>query len=147
MTYSSRRTFVVGGLAVAAAGVSGCSGSGSGTVSTSTADTQASAGPLLTKSEVDEWDKLVGTSFLIAGEAGKTLATLATLERSPPDPNRPAELARHQPFFAYFEMDPRLVPAGGKTYQISHPTKGVFDLFLGQPSEVRGKGVVLAVLN
>ncbi|HVJ01039.1 MAG TPA: hypothetical protein VM662_02590 [Sphingomonas sp.] len=147
-TESSRRRFVLGGLAsVAATGLAGCGSAGSGSLAAPPAQPVVTAPPvLLTRSEVEEWEKLVGTSFLIMGEAGNAPATLAALERSPADPNRPSDLARHQPFVAYFEMDTRLVPTGGKTYQLSHATRGQFDLFLGQPSEVRGKGVVLAVL-
>ncbi|MBO9624559.1 MAG: hypothetical protein J7500_17765 [Sphingomonas sp.] len=147
-TESSRRSFVLGGLAsVAATSLAGCGSAGSGSVAAPPAQPVASAPPVpLTRSEVEDWEKLVGTSFLIMGEAGNAPATLAALERSPADPNRPADLARHQPFIAYFEMDSRLVPTGGKTYQLSHPTRGLFDLFLGQPGTVQGKGVVLAVL-
>lgn len=146
---SSRRRFVAGGLVtVAAVGLSGCgaAGSGGGTVSAPSGGTAAASVPL-TQTEVSEWEKLVGSSFIIATEVGATLATLAALERVPADLNRPASLARHQPFYAYFEMDPRLTPNGGKTYSLSHTAKGAFDLFLGQPSEIRGKGVVVAVLN
>lgn len=143
---TSRRNFVVGGLVgVAGLGVAGCGGSaGSGTVTTPP-ETPVVAKPLV-ESEVSEWETLVGSTFLIAGEAGSIPSTLVTLERAAPDLNRPTTLARHQPFFAYFEMDLRLVPEGGKTYRLTSAKRGAFDLFLGKPSEIRGKGVLLAVL-
>jgi hypothetical protein len=148
MTESSRRRFMIGGLvAVAGTGVAGCSSGGSESGSVVTPIAAATpTGPVLTAVEVGEWDKLVGNTFLISGESGKVSATLASLEHLPTDPNRPIDLARREPFYAYFQMDKNSVPTGGKTYQLSHATKGVFDLFLGMPSEVQGKGVVMAVL-
>jgi hypothetical protein len=146
MTYSSRRRFVVGGLvAVAGAGLAGCSGGGSGSVVTPTADATPS-GPALTASEVSEWDKLVGTAFTITTDTGKVAAVLASLERIV-DASRPADLGRHQPFYAKFQMAAGQAPAGGKTYQLSNATKGSFDLFLGLSSTISGKDVLTAVLN
>ena len=147
MTDSSRRRFVVGGLAViAGAAVAGCDGAGqSGSVVVPTAGATP-AGPPLTASEASEWDKLVGTSFQISTPTGKVVATLASLERIA-DASRPTALGRQQPFYASFQMDARQAPVGGKTYRISHATKGDFDLFLGMSSEVQGKGVLSALLN
>ncbi len=149
---TSRRKFVVGGLVtVAAVGVSGCSGGGTvagGTVSAPSGGSTATTPAVpLTQSEVSVWDGLVGQSFTIAAESGSVLATLASLERVGADINRPAALARQQPFYARFEMDTSLAPAGNKTYTIAHATKGSFDLFVGQPSVVRGKSVIVAALN
>lgn len=148
MTYSSRRSFVVGGVAIAGAGVTGCSGgggSGSGSVVTPIAEATPS-GPPLTASEISDWQKLVGSPFVISTDTGKVSAVLASLEQII-DASRPSSLARHQGFFATFQMALSQVPAGGKTYQLSHATKGNFDLFLGMPSQVQGQGVLTALLN
>jgi hypothetical protein len=148
MTYSSRRSFVVGGVAVAAsAGVAGCSGGGStaGSVTTPIAEATPS-GPALTASEIGDWQKLVGTSFLIATDTGKVSAVLASLEQII-DASRPANLARHLGFFATFQMAANQLPMGQKTYQLSHATKGNFDLFLGMPGQSNGQGVITALLN
>jgi hypothetical protein len=147
MTDSSRRRFVVGGLViVAGAGVAGCGGGGAPGSVTAPTTGATPAGPSLTASEAGEWDKLVGTSFQITTPTGKVAAVLASLERIA-DPTRPASLARQQPFYANFQMDLRQVPTGGATYQLSHATKGSFDLFLGMPAEIQGKGVMSALLN
>ncbi|MEP9360236.1 hypothetical protein [Sphingomonas sp. KR3-1] len=150
MTYSSRRSFMVGGLVVVAgAGVAGCSGGGSSSATGGTPTPTAAAtpsGPILTAAEVSDWDKLVGSSFIISGELGKVSATLASLERIT-DATRPADLARHQPFFATFDMGQSTALVGGKTYSFSHATKGSFDLFLGLTSQVQGKSLVTATLN
>lgn len=139
---------MVGGLVVVAgASVAGCGGGGgSGSVVVAPTTGATPAGPPLTASEPGEWDKLVGSSFLISTATGKVSAVLASLERIA-DASRPASLGRQQPFYAIFQMDARLTPAGGATYQLSHATKGNFDLFLGMPSEVQGKGVLTALLN
>lgn len=137
---------MVGGLVVmAGAGVAGCGGGGSGSVVAPTTGATP-AGPPLTASEAGEWDKLVGSSFLIATPTGKVSAVLASLERIA-DTSRPTSLGRQQPFYAVFQMEARLAPEGGATYQLSHATKGNFDLFLGMSSEVQGKGVLTALLN
>jgi hypothetical protein len=139
---------MTGSLAVAATAVVG--GCGDGSAGSVVIEPQPSAndpGPPLIQSEAGHWEKLIGTSFIISNEASRIPATLSTVTRAEPDSKRPADVARREPFYAYFEMDPKLVPQGGKTYQLSHATKGVFDLFLGQPSEIFGKGVMLAVLN
>lgn len=138
---------MVGGLVVVAgASVAGCGGGG-GTGSVVAPTTGATpAGPPLTASEPGEWDSLVGSSFLISTATGKVSAVLAGLERIA-DLSRPTSLGRHQPFYAIFQMDARVAPEGGATYQLSHATKGNFDLFLGMSSEVQGKGVLSALLN
>lgn len=151
VTDSSRRKFVVGGMAaVAAVGLSGCSGGGSGTVTAAPGGGGGTAAPApttpLIASEASDWEKLVGNAFTITGESGKAVATLASLERVV-DIGRPTDLARHQGFIARFEMETALAPKGQKTYQLSHATRGVFDLFLGQPGEARGKAVLAAILN
>jgi hypothetical protein len=133
-------------VVVAGAGVAGCGGGGgSGKVVAPTAEATP-AGPPLIASEASEWDKLVGTSFHISTNTGKVSAVLASLERIA-DTSRPTTLGRRQPFFAIFQMDKRDAPAGGETYQLSHATKGNFDLFLGMSSEIQGKGVLTALLN
>lgn len=145
---SSRRSFVVGGLAtVAGLNVAGCGGgSGSGTVAV-TAPPVASLPPLTTR-EVGDWEGLVGTSFRIAGERGEVSAVLTALERGGADANRPATLARSQPFVAFFEIVAgATVPVGNQAYRVLHATKGSFDLFLGQPAKAGGKDVMLAILN
>lgn len=149
--YTSRRRFVVGGLvSVAGLGVAGCGGGastgtpGSGTVVAPPGGAVAAA-PLI-QSEVSEWEKLLGSSFVITTGSGKRVATLASLERIGADINRPTTLARHQAFFAYFEMNSDRPPEGGRTYQVSHSTRGTFDLLLGQSSKVGGKDVMVAVL-
>jgi len=149
MTYSSRRGFVVGGMVVAAGtGVAGCSGgSDSGSVVTPIAgSTPTPTAVALNATEISAWEKLVGSAFLISTDTGRVSAVLASLERIT-DATRPSDLGRHQPFFATFQMDQRQTPAGGKTYEVSHTTTGAFQLFLGMPSEVQGKGVLTAVLN
>lgn len=150
VTDSSRRKFVVGGMAaITAVGLSGCSGGGSGSVSSAPGG-GGTAAPApttpLVASEASDWEKLVGNAFTIAGESGSATATLASLERVV-DIGRPTDLARHQGFIARFEMETALAPKGQKTYQLSHATRGVFDLFLGQPGEARGKAVLAAILN
>ncbi len=137
---TSRRKFVIGGLA--AAGLAGCDGAGSGLVKVA-----AAKGEPLTKGAADRWDTLLGETFVITGEAGKTLAKLTSIERGVADAGRPAGLERQQPFYVFFETEARLVPLGGKTYQISHNSTGAFDLFVGQSSEIGGKGVFNALLN
>jgi hypothetical protein len=147
MTDSSRRRFVVGGLVVVAgAGVAACGGGGAPGSVTAPTTGATPAGPPLVASEASEWDKLVGTSFQISTGTGRVPAVLAALERIA-DPTRPATLGRQQPFYAIFQMDLRLAPAGGETYQLSHATKGSFDLFLGMSNEIQGKGVLTALLN
>ncbi|WP_431470560.1 DUF6916 family protein [Sphingosinithalassobacter sp. LHW66-3] len=145
----SRREFVVGGCAtIAAAALTGCDGgSSAGTVVLPSEPAPVPAGPALIMSEVDSWEALVGTSFTIAGEKGDVVSTLSVVTRADEDANRPADLARHRGFFVFFEMDPARVPEGGKSYRVSHATKGSFDLFLGHPGEVLGKGILHAVLN
>jgi hypothetical protein len=143
-TRSSRRSFVLGGAAAAA-----CTGP------LAIAQLASTSSPLpgrrvvsaLAPSEVAEWESLVGSSFLVGGEAGKAVAKLAAIERPAFDPGRPAELARVQPFTAWFEMDARLAPAGQRTYAVAHPAKGAIDLFLGRGADKRGKAVLLALFN
>lgn len=132
---------------MAGAGVAGCDGGGkSGSVVVAPTTGATPAGPPLTASEASEWDKFVGTTFQISANSGKVPATLVSLERIA-DATRPTSLGRHQPFYAVFQMDARLAPTGGKTFQLSHATKGNFDLFLGMASEIQGKGVLTALLN
>lgn len=148
MTYSSRRRFVVGGMAItASAGLAGCSGGESaGSVITPTA-TATATGPVLTAADVSDWTKLVGTAFTIATDSGsKVSATLASIDQIV-DASRPTTLARQQPFYASFQMAAGSAPTGGKTYTLSHPSKGNFDLFLGMESTVSGKDVLTALLN
>ncbi len=134
-------------VAVAGASVAGCSGGGSstGSVVSPTADATPS-GPPLVASEIGDWQKLVGSAFVISAPSGKVSATLASLDQII-DASRPSTLGRHQPFYAVFQMDTQFALAGGQTYQLSHATKGAFDLFLGMPSQIQGKGVISAVLN
>lgn len=141
---SSRRAFVLGGTAAAA-----CMGplAAAQLTRTSPATSGGTKAPTATRSEVAEWESLVGASFLIGGEAGKAVAKLAAIERPAFDPKRPAGLARLQPFTAWFEMDARLAPAGQRTYTVAHPTKGAINLFLGRGADKRGKAVVLALFN
>lgn len=132
---------------MAGAGVAGCDGGGSQPGSVVVPVTGATpAGPPLVASEAGEWDKLVGTSFQISTPTGKVPAVLARLERIA-EASRPASLGRQQPFYAIFQMDAHHAPAGGATYQLSHATKGNFDLFLGMSSEIQGKDVLTALLN
>jgi hypothetical protein len=133
-----------GAASVAVVALAGCRDDGKSASATSTV---VVAAPPLLQSEANEWEKLVGGSFLVAGEAGNVAATLSAVQRSGPDFNRPADLARHEGFLAFFEMDPRLVPQGGKVYQVSHPVRGAFELFLSVSSADSGKGVLHAVLN
>jgi hypothetical protein len=143
MSRNSRRAFVLGGSAAAI-------------VAGPLAVAKLARAPLLplkpqttpsTQSEVAEWEKLAGASFLIGGEAGKAVAKLVMVERPAIDPKRPAELSRFQPFTAWFEMDTRLAPAGQRTYQVAHPTRGLVDLFLGRGADKRGKAVLYALFN
>jgi hypothetical protein len=145
---SSRRTFIAGGVAaIAATSLAGCSAGGAGTMGSSATGGTASQGPLLTTTQADEWDRLVGNAFMIETETGRAQATLAAVQRGDVDINRPASLSRDQSFMAFFEMDSRSVPEGDKTYRVSHAARGAFDLFLGAPGEARGKSVLVAVLN
>lgn len=147
MTDSSRRRFVVGGLVVVAgAGVAGCGGGGGSGSVVAPATSATPSGPPLVASEAGEWAKLVGTSFQISTSTGKVPAVLTALERIT-DASRPTSLGRQQPFYAVFQMDARQAPVGGETYQLSHASKGNFDLFLGMSSEIQGKGVLTALLN
>lgn len=149
MTYSSRRSFVVGGVVAAGAGVAGCSGGGGGSSSGSVVSPTAQATPSsvpLTASDVADWQKLIGSSFVITTDTGKLSAVLASVQQIV-DASRPTTLARHLGFFANFQMASSEVPAGQKTYQLSHATRGNFDLFLGTPSQSQGKGVISALLN
>ena len=141
---SSRRAFVLGGTAAAA-----CMGplAVAQLARTSPSSPEGMTVPTVVRSEVAEWESLVGASFLIGGEAGKAVAELAAIERPAFDPKRPAELARLQPFTAWFEMDARLAPAGQRTYTVMHPAKGTIELFLGRGADKRGKAVVLALFN
>lgn len=144
MNTSSRRKFVIGGLATAAAvGLAGCDGGGSGQMKAPA----VSLAPPLTLGEVDRWEKLLGETFVITAEVGKTVAKLTAIQRGTQDPGRPPELGRALPFYVYFETDLRLVPEGGKTYQVSHSSTGAFDLFVGRSPEQDGKGVFHALLN
>lgn len=143
----TRRGLMTAGIvAVAGAGLSGCGG-GSDAGSVVVGPTTPVVAAPLTKGEASEWEALVGTGFVIAGEKGRVNATLASVERAPSDAHRPTSLARQQPFLAHFEMDATLAPAGGLTYALSHPARGAFDLFLGQSAVVNGRGVMTAVLN
>lgn len=150
MTYNSSRRSFVGGMVIAAGtGVAGCSG-GSGSVVSPTAaatPTPTATGPVLTAAEVGDWDKLLGNAFTITTDSGsKISATLASLDRIV-DASRPSTLARHLPFYASFETTSAQAPIGGKTYTLSHATKGNFDLFLGMSSTIQGKSVITALLN
>ncbi|RYD66795.1 MAG: hypothetical protein EOP58_04725 [Sphingomonadales bacterium] len=139
--HTSRRKFIAGGIATAAAvSLSACDGGAVGGL------TALAAAPPLSQSEIDDWEKLVGATFVVVGESGKTTATLAALERSM-DLSRPSDLARHQPFYAFFETDLRTAPEGNKTYRITHASRTPFDLFIGKIAEARGKGVFVAVFN
>lgn len=141
---SSRRAFVLGGTAAAA-----CMGplAVAQLARTSLPISRGATTPTATRSETAEWESLVGASFLIGGEAGKAVAKLAAIERPAFDPKRPVELARLQPFTAWFEMDARLAPMGQRTYTVAHPTKGTIELFLGRGADKRGKAVLLALFN
>lgn len=141
---SSRRAFVLGGSAAAV-----CMGplAASQIASSSSPSLEGETTPPSPRSEVAEWENLVGASFLVGGETGKAVAKLAAIERPAFDPERPAELARPQPFTAWFEMDARLAPSGQRTYAVAHPTKGTIDLFLSRGADKRGKAVVLALFN
>lgn len=144
---NSRRRFVIGGLAtVAAGGLAGCGGGGAGSVVTPPDTGAAPAAPVLTATEADAWDALVGTAFLIGGEGGKASARLLSVERAPTDPNRP-DLARRAGFTVHFQVEAGPLPLGERTYALSHASRGAFELFLGQPGEVMGKTVLSAVLN
>lgn len=143
MSRSSRRAFVLGGAAAAA-------------VSGPLAVAKLARAPVLplkrqtavsVQSEVARWESLVGTSFLVGGEAGKAVARLVMVERPAIDPKRPAELARFQPFTAWFEMEARLAPAGQRTYPVAHPAKGMLDLFLGRGEDKQGKAILYALFN
>jgi hypothetical protein len=142
---SSRRGFVLGGTVAAVfVGPLAAAQLGRGTA----ADVIKSlVRTVSAPSEVAQWEALVGASFVVAGEAGKAVAKLAAVERPAADPLRPASLARFQPFTAYLEMDARLAPAGQRTYRVTHPTKGIIDLFLSRGSDKKGKATVLALFN
>lgn len=144
MSRSSRRAFVLGGTAAAiAAGPLAVAKLARTTLLPLKRQTTPSA-----QSEVVEWEGQVGTSFLIGGgAAGKAVARLAMVERPAIDPKRPAELARFQPFTAWFEMDARLAPAGQQTYAVAHPTRGLVDLFLGRGEDKHGKAILYALFN
>ncbi len=150
MTYSSRRSFVVGGVIAAGAGVAGCSGGGGGgsssTGSVVTPVAEATPSGPLTASEMSDWQKLLGSSFVITNGSSKVTAVLASLEQIV-DASRPASLSRHLGFFATFQMAVSQLPAGQKTYQLAHATKGSFDLFLGMPGQSNGQGFITALLN
>jgi hypothetical protein len=140
---SSRRAFVLGGTAAAA-----CLGPlAIAQLARAPLPSRKSPAPTSAQSEVAEWENLVGASFLVASEAGKGLAKLVAVERPAFDPKRPAELARFQPFTAYLQMDARQAPAGQRTYRVTHPTKGMIDLFLSRGADKRGKAVLLALFN
>lgn len=134
---------------ISGASVAGCSG-GSGNVVTPTAtatSTPIATGPVLTAANVSDWTKLIGTAFTITTETGsKVTATLTSVDQIV-DASRPATLARQQPFYATFQMAAGQSPKGGNTYQVSHPTKGSFDLFLGMEGSVAGKDVITVLLN
>jgi hypothetical protein len=98
-------------------------------------------------SEVAEWERLVGAAFLVAGEDGKAVAKLVAVERPAADPKRPAELARYQPFTAWFEMEARVAPAGQQTYAVTHPIRGAADLFLGRGDDRHGRAALYALFN
>ncbi|MDT8758920.1 hypothetical protein MZO42_09450 [Sphingomonas psychrotolerans] len=137
---SSRRGFVIGGAAAAAS---------LGPMAIAKLGKPSSSGtlPLVGKappSEVAEWESLAGARFLLAGTA---VAKLVAVERPAPDPRRPAELARFQPFTVWFETDARLAPAGQQTYRVGHPTRGSIDLFLGRGEDRQGKAVLYALFN
>jgi hypothetical protein len=140
---SSRRAFVIGGGAAAA-----CLGP--------LAVAQLGEEPPLpgdvppappAQSEVAEWESLVGAHFLVACDAGNALARLITVERPSIDPERPAGLARFQPFVAWFEMDAHLAPCGQQSRRVTHPTKGSGELFLSRGRDEGGKTVLLALFN
>lgn len=148
MTYSSRRSFVVGGVAIAGAGVAGCSGGGSsgGSVVTPPVSQATPSGPVLTASEMSDWQKLLGSSFVITTDSGKVSAVLASIEQIV-DASRPSTLNRHLGFFATFQIAAGQTLAGQKTYQLSHATRGNFDLFLGMPGQSNGQALITALLN
>lgn len=140
---SSRRAFVLGGTAAACMTPLALAQFAPG----QEASRQRAAAPAHSRSELAEWQALVGASFLIAGEGGRAVARLAAVESPAFDPARPAALARLQPFTAWFEMEPRLAPAGQRTYRVSHPVQGVIELFLARGSDKGGKAVVQALFN
>ena len=137
---TSRRTFVLSGTAAAV-----CLGP---LAVSQFAEASGSGAKVSTRrSEIAEWEALVGTAFLVGGEGGKVLARLAAIAQPPLDPKRPTALARFQPFTAYFELDARVAPAGQKSYRVTHPAKGTIDLFLSRGATRQGKAVLLALFN
>lgn len=140
---SSRRAFVLGGTAAACIAPLAAAQFGHG-AKPSAKGLATSAGTL---GEVAEWERQLGASFLIAGEAGKAVAVLAAVERPPVDPRRPAELARFQPFTLHFETDARSAPAGQLTYAVTHPSRTLVELFLSRGSDKAGKAVLQALFN
>lgn len=140
---SSRRAFVLGGTAAACIAPLAAAQFGHGGEPRSKGPARTTGGV----SEVGEWERLVGASFLIAGEAGKSVATLVAVVRPPVDPKRPAELARFQPFTAWFEMDARSAPVGQLTYPVTRPSRDVIELFLSRGSDKGSKAVVQALFN
>ncbi|NIJ21784.1 hypothetical protein FHS95_003495 [Sphingomonas naasensis] len=140
---SSRRAFVLGGTAAACI------------APLAVAQSRHEAGPareggapaIGTRGEVAEWERQVGASFLIAGEAGKVVARLSAVVRPASDPKRPAELARFQPFTLWFETDTRAAPAGQLTYAVTHPSRETIDLFLSRGSDKGGKAMLQALFN
>jgi hypothetical protein len=97
--------------------------------------------------EVATWEKLIGATFVLGAAAERAVARLVAIERPAIDPLRPPELARFQPFIAWFEMDARLAPAGQRTHAIRHPTRGATELFLSRGADRRGKAVLYALFN
>lgn len=140
---SSRRAFVLGGAAAACMAPLAAARLASGARPSRSGPTT----PTGARSEVAQWESLVGASFLVAGEAGKAVATLAAVVRPPVDPQRPAELARFQPFTLYFEMDARSAPTGQLTYKVTRPARDVIELFLSRGSDRDGKAIVQALFN
>lgn len=140
---SSRRAFVLGGTAAACIAPLAAAQFRHDGEPRSKGSVRTTGGV----SEVGEWERLVGASFVIAGEAGKSVATLAAVMRPPADPRRPAELARFQPFTAWFEMDARSAPVGQLTYKVTRPSREVVELFLSRAGDKGGKAVVQALFN
>lgn len=126
----SRRALVMGG-AVAAAALP------------MTAST-ASARPLAFQ-DASDWQKHVGVTFAIAGEAGTAPMRLIGI-KSVRRMRAPGSALRAHSFTAVFEMDAAQAPEGGRNYQVRHPELGTTGLYLQRANE-GGRAYLRATFN
>jgi len=143
MKYTRRDFVKLGGLGVGAT-LFGTEMLYAGVKGNTTADTSA-AGLLFQSSE--NFKGLIGSNFTIYKDDGAVNATLVTVKDF--NPTRPPRRTRQKqssgPYSLAFEL-----PGGGlpqHTYDLFHPTTGLFRLLMVPGENTGGQPLLVAVIN